>query len=49
MPSSLNDGSANAPKPRIYLNLDNLTDLRVGSLFPAGLARSCFASAKSHL
>lgn len=33
----LNDGSQEAPKLRVYLNLDNLTDLRAGSLWP-GLA-----------
>jgi hypothetical protein len=37
MPQYLNDGSADAPKLRVYLNLDNLTDLRADSLFPAGL------------
>jgi len=37
MPRYLNDGSADAPKLRVYLNLDNLTDLREGSVFPAGL------------
>ena len=37
MPKYLNDGSADAPKLRVYLNLDNLTDLRADSLFPAGL------------
>jgi hypothetical protein len=33
----LNDGSNDAPKLRIWLNLDNLADLRPGSLWPAGL------------
>ena len=37
MPRYLNDGSADAPKLRTYLNLDNLTDLRADSLFPQGL------------
>jgi hypothetical protein len=37
----LNDGSAEAPKLRVYLNLDNLTDLRPGTLWPGvdGLLR----------
>jgi len=30
----LNDGSTDAPKLRIYLNLDNLTDLRADSVWP---------------
>jgi hypothetical protein len=30
----LNDGSADAPKLRLYLNLDNLTDLRADTLWP---------------
>ena len=33
----LNDGSNDAPKLRIYLNLDNLAELRSESIFPAGL------------
>lgn len=37
MPRYLNDGSADTPKLRIYLNLDNLIDLREGELFPTGL------------
>ena len=37
MPRYLNDGSADAPKLRIYLNLDNLIDLQEDSLFPSGL------------
>ncbi|MGI0135363.1 MAG: hypothetical protein ACREBW_10455 [Candidatus Micrarchaeaceae archaeon] len=37
----LNDGSADAPKLRVYLNLDNLTDLPISSLWPGyeGAAR----------
>jgi len=30
----LNDGSTDAPKLRVYLNLDNLTDLRADSVWP---------------
>lgn len=30
----LNDGSADAPKLRVYLNLDNLADLRPGTVWP---------------
>lgn len=30
-----NDGSADAPKLRVYLNLDNLADLRPDSIWPA--------------
>ena len=37
MPRYFNDGSADAPKLRTYLNLDNLSDLRADSIFPAGL------------
>jgi hypothetical protein len=37
MPRHTNDGSASAPSLKVYLNLDNLTDLRPGSLWP-GLA-----------
>jgi hypothetical protein len=37
----LNDGSADAPKLRIFLNLDNLVDLRADSVWSGyeGLAR----------
>ncbi len=37
----LNDGSADAPKLRVYLNLDNLVGLRDGSIWPGlvGLPR----------
>ena len=37
----LNDGSADAPKLRVYLNLDNLTDLPIDSRWPGyeGAAR----------
>ncbi len=40
----LNDGSADAPKLRVYLNLDNLSDLRADSRWPGlegneGMAR----------
>jgi hypothetical protein len=31
----LNDGSADSPKLRVYLNLDTLTDLRADTLWPA--------------
>jgi len=37
MPHYLNDGSHDAPKLRVWLNLDNLTDLRADSLFPSAL------------
>jgi len=37
MPRYLNDGTANTPQLRIYINLDNLTDLREESVFPPGL------------
>ncbi len=30
----LNDGSTDAPKLRIYLNLDNLSDLRADTIWP---------------
>ena len=30
----LNDGSADAPKLRVYLNLDNLADLRPDTVWP---------------
>lgn len=33
-----NDGSTNAPRLRVYLNLDNLVDLRADSVFPIELA-----------
>lgn len=33
----LNDGTTDAPKLRLYLNLDNLADLRADSLFPPHL------------
>jgi hypothetical protein len=33
----LNDGSSDAPKLRVYINLDNLADLRADSIFPSGL------------
>lgn len=36
----LNDGSADPPKLRVYLNLDNLTDLRPGTRWP-GLEGAC--------
>ena len=37
----VNDGSTDAPKLRVYLNLDNLTDLRADSVWPGleGAAR----------
>ena len=37
----LNDGSADAPKLKVYINLDTLVDLRPGSVWPGvnGLAR----------
>jgi len=41
MSQLLNDGSSDAPKLRVYLNLDNLLDLRPGSIWPGldGLPR----------
>ena len=41
MSQFLNDGSSDAPKLRVYLNLDNLLDLRPGSIWPGldGLPR----------
>ena len=41
MPKLFNDGSNEAPKLRVYLNLDNLVDLRSGSIWPGleGAAR----------
>lgn len=35
----LNDGSQDAPKMHVYLNLDNLVELRSGSIFPAELLK----------
>lgn len=35
--SYYNDGSNDAPKLRVWLNLDNLVDLRADSLFPSAL------------
>jgi hypothetical protein len=37
-----NDGSDVAPKLRVYLNLDNLSDLRAGTVWPGleGLPRN---------
>ena len=37
MAKYFNDGSANPPKLRVYLNLDNLKDLRADSIFSKGL------------
>lgn len=37
MPRYFNDQSSDAPKLRVYLNLDNLSGLRPGSVFPSGL------------
>lgn len=37
MPHLLNDHTRDAPKLRVYLNLDNLVELRADSLFPSAL------------
>ena len=39
----LNDGSADAPKLRVYLNLDNLADLHPGTVWPGLQRNECMA------
>lgn len=34
IPNLINDGSMDAPKLRVYINLDNLVDLREGTIWP---------------
>jgi len=40
MPAYVNDGSANPPRLKVYLNLDNLADLPPGSRWPGGTGRA---------
>ena len=42
MPRFTNDGSAAAPKLRVYLNLDNLVDLRADTIWPGLTGRAQF-------
>jgi hypothetical protein len=39
----LNDGSSDAPKLRIYLNMDNLADLRADTIWPGLEGNECVA------
>ena len=43
MNSYFNDGTQDAPKLRVYLNLDNLTDLDLNSCLPASLKQDAAA------